>query len=69
MYKYYNKNYYDEGGVIMPADEQKLWGVWGQANGIYSKADHINREGDYLFRRTAGIFTGNGALCTPDYGK
>ena len=20
----------------MPADEQKLWGVWGQANGIYS---------------------------------
>lgn len=20
----------------MPADEQKLWGVWGQANGLYS---------------------------------
>ena len=36
MYKYYNKNYYDEGGVVMPMDEQKLWGVWGQANGIYS---------------------------------
>ena len=36
MYEYYNKNYYNEGGVIMPTDEQKLWGVWGQANGIYS---------------------------------
>ena len=37
MYKYYNKILYDEiGGIIMFTDEQKLWELWGQANGLYS---------------------------------
>lgn len=29
-------NIMEWGGMTMPVDEQKLWGVWGQANGLYS---------------------------------
>lgn len=36
-HKYYNEMQYNEmGGMVMLADEQKFWGVWGQANGLYS---------------------------------
>lgn len=33
----------------MPIDEQKLWGVWGQANGIYSSWAASKGINYYLF--------------------
>ena len=32
----------------MPADEQKLWGVWGQANGLYSSWAALKNINYYL---------------------
>ena len=49
MCKYYNKISKTIGGVIMPMDEQKLWGVWGQANGLYSSWAASKNINYYLF--------------------